>query len=305
MDGSISVSVSWYQRVVAELAAGVDVGKYLEEIGWWNWERIHAVVSEHGWEMILELIASERSFCLVADNNIQYHTDADGWSLAFVAFAAGANVNIETDVENVWILHLRLLWLCREGKNLEELSALLSNPGIPLTDCFSTAVTHNHPEVVKLLIADPRVEMDETSQNYNMLIHASGYGHVEVVRVLLEDGRIDPINAENGALSAAIRNGHPKVMELLLSDRRVRESNLFNVLYIAICIPCGVEHTKMLLDSGRFDNQVQILGALHVSTERLQGDRLTQMLAMLLSHPKMRKEIDAQTLAEYTAMIGG
>lgn len=52
--------------------------------------------------------------------------------------------------------------------------------------------------------------------------HASRKGHVEVVRLLLQDERVDPSAADNYAIRWASENGHTEVARLLLHDGRAR-----------------------------------------------------------------------------------
>jgi len=63
----------------------------------------------------------------------------------------------------------------------------------------------------------------------NWGIHmASFYGHLDVVRLLLEDPRVDPSSSSNYALRWASANGHLVVVQLLLTDSRVDSSALGN-----------------------------------------------------------------------------
>ena len=55
---------------------------------------------------------------------------------------------------------------------------------------FTQACEYNQVEVVKLLLQDPRV--DPSYQNNYAIILASENGHVEVVKLLLQDPRVDP-----------------------------------------------------------------------------------------------------------------
>ena len=52
---------------------------------------------------------------------------------------------------------------------------------------------------------------------------ASYYGHLEVVKVLLADPRVDPSVWNNYAIRLASENGHLEVVKELLKNKRVRE----------------------------------------------------------------------------------
>lgn len=84
------------------------------------------------------------------------------------------------------------------------------------------ASENGHSEVVKLLLNDPRVD---PSVSYNSAIRfASRNGHSEVVKLLLDDPRVDPSADDNEALRQASQNGHIEVVKLLLADSRVDPS---------------------------------------------------------------------------------
>lgn len=57
---------------------------------------------------------------------------------------------------------------------------------------------------------------------------ASNFGHAEVVRLLLADSRVDPAANENEAIRYASRYGHHEVVRLLLADSRVDPAAIGN-----------------------------------------------------------------------------
>ena len=52
---------------------------------------------------------------------------------------------------------------------------------------------------------------------------ASNNGHLEVVRLLLNDSRVNPSANNNEAIQRASKRGHFEIVELLRSDYRFRE----------------------------------------------------------------------------------
>ena len=76
-----------------------------------------------------------------------------------------------------------------------------------------------HASIVKLLLADPRVDPSE-SDNW-AIRYASRNGHASVLKLLLPDPRVDPSVQDNNAVELASRNDHALVVELLLADHRV------------------------------------------------------------------------------------
>ncbi|KKK52658.1 hypothetical protein LCGC14_3102700, partial [marine sediment metagenome] len=87
---------------------------------------------------------------------------------------------------------------------------------------FQYACRHRYTEIVKLLLADGRV--DPTADNNWAFRLSSKKGHTDVVRLLLEDGRADPTSDNNLAIQLSCKNGHTDVVKLLLADGRADPS---------------------------------------------------------------------------------
>eukprot|EP00981_Chlorochromonas_danica_P010271 scaffold3072_cov125-Ochromonas_danica.AAC.2 len=82
-----------------------------------------------------------------------------------------------------------------------------------------------HVVVVKILLADSRVDVYKEAKNANTSLHlACSGGHVEVVKILLEDSRVD-VNKKNkdgdSPLHYACKYGREEVVKILLADSRV------------------------------------------------------------------------------------
>ena len=84
------------------------------------------------------------------------------------------------------------------------------------------ASENGHIDVVRLLLADGRVN-PAASDNYAIRL-ASENGRTDVVRLLLADGRVDPAAKDNYAIREASCYGHVDVVRLLLAD--VRKANV-------------------------------------------------------------------------------
>jgi hypothetical protein len=94
------------------------------------------------------------------------------------------------------------------------------------------AALNNRESVVKLLLADARLDPNMTNRygGTTALIIAARYGHVPVVTLLLADERVDPnIANEDGdtALILSVFKGRDSVVKLLLADERV-DPNITN-----------------------------------------------------------------------------
>jgi hypothetical protein len=89
-----------------------------------------------------------------------------------------------------------------------------------------------HAKVVHHLLVD-----NQENHSYAML-EAAEKGHLQVVKVFLINGNVDPTFKKNKAIIYAAQKGHVGLMKLLLSDNRVLNS--VNKKFI---FKCAVEHS--------------------------------------------------------------
>jgi len=67
--------------------------------------------------------------------------------------------------------------------------------------------------------------VDPTGMNNEALLSASANGHTEVVRLLLADPRVDP-TVGYSSLKVAQHHGHLEIVELLKADSRITSANM-------------------------------------------------------------------------------
>lgn len=84
---------------------------------------------------------------------------------------------------------------------------------------LQVAASRGHVDVVRALLNDERVQPGESSNLAFRL--ASSHGHARVVALLLQDTRINPADVNNEALVQASSSGHTNVVRMLLSDTRI------------------------------------------------------------------------------------
>jgi ankyrin repeat protein len=117
------------------------------------------------------------------------------------------------------------------------------------------ASQRGHSEVVKLLLEDKRV--DPSACNNEAIRWASKNGHLEVVKLLLQDGRVDPSDQNNSdqysAIHWASQFGHLEVVKLILEGKRV-DPSVGNNRAIRWASERGhSEVVKLLLEDKRVD----------------------------------------------------
>ena len=136
--------------------------------------------------------------------------------------------------------------------HIDAVRMLLSKGVDPSADnncAIRLAAGYGHHEVVKLLLTDDRV--DPSACDNIAISESAEEGYVEVVKLLLADERVDPSDGE--AISWAAKNGHHQVVKMLLADGRSNPSAWNNQ---AICNAASSGHhqiVKMLLADERVD----------------------------------------------------
>jgi len=101
------------------------------------------------------------------------------------------------------------------------------DPSVNNNTSISVASDYGYLEIVKLLLQDDRV--DPTTSDYHPLRWSIINNHLEVFKTLLSDNRVDPTYNNNALLRLAFNNERWKFVELLLRDDRIRFSD--NELY--------------------------------------------------------------------------
>lgn len=127
-----------------------------------------------------------------------------------------------------------------------------------------TAGEAGHMEVVKLMLADPRVYLKDDSE---LLAYACGTGCVPLVRLLLEDGRPDPAGKESASLFCSVNPGlqYTEIVRLLLKDGRAdpRARDSWVIGAAASC--CCWDIVELLIEDGRVDTRAYNNTALVLS----------------------------------------
>jgi len=107
-------------------------------------------------------------------------------------------------------------------KSIENLKLLFSNTNrkisCPISALYLAIYSGNY-DIVKYLIEEGKV--DPSLPNNQAIINASSDGSVNIVRLLLEDKRVDPSAQNNDAIKWAKNHGHHQVVSVLLEDERV------------------------------------------------------------------------------------
>lgn len=113
-----------------------------------------------------------------------------------------------------------LLRISASPLSLAASSASPSDGSLSLRDALWEAALHGHVDVVRVLLADPRV--DPRADDSAALREAAGCGHgLQAVELLLADGRADPAAKGCEALMRAIKAFDERSAMRLLADPRL------------------------------------------------------------------------------------
>lgn len=110
-----------------------------------------------------------------------------------------------------------LQWACYHG-NIEAVQyLLLFDCDIYFSElCFHYTATFGHTNIAQLLLTDDRFLLSGDA-----LVEACIEGHLEMVKLILKDGRIEPSYDSSRCLVEACKFGHKDVVCVLLEDGRV------------------------------------------------------------------------------------
>ncbi|KAJ3102930.1 hypothetical protein HK100_004290 [Physocladia obscura] len=142
------------------------------------------------------------------------------------------------------------------------------------------AAIDGHINVVRLLLQDKRV--DAAARQSSALIEACGLGHLDIVELLMADARCNPSEFENYAIWKAAKMGRIEIVRLLIQDSRV-DPTVFDQIPLKLAIQENHANiVRMLLDDYRVDPASQSNWSIRNACEY---GRL-EIIQMLLQHPK-------------------
>lgn len=144
--------------------------------------------------------------------------------------------------------------------------------------CILFATENNQIDVVRLLFQNPKI--DPIDINRALLI-AVKKGFDQIVELLLGNPVVDPTIENNSAIKIAAQNGFIKIVQLLLLDYRVDPTVDDNCIMQTACLDSHIEIVRLLLKDYRIDptcnnNEAMIIALINGHfelTELLMTDR--------------------------------
>ncbi len=164
-------------------------------------------------------------------------------------------------------------------------------------DIMLLAVRNGHVEVLQVLLDEGG---NPAKNENNAIVEASGYGKLEIVRLLLKDKRVDPgAGAEkNLALNFAARGGHTEILRLLINDKRV---DLWDTDLIVSAASNGrTEAVRFLLEDGRFNPGVDDNSAIKYAAMY----QYPEVVLLLLQDERVDPSIYDNIVVQYASKMG-
>ena len=160
---------------------------------------------------------------------------------------------------------------------------LLADARVSPHRALRAAIRNQNDEVMRTLLADPRV--DPTEDGYEALCCAARWGCARICAMLLGDARVD-VDAKHAALRIAAKYGHASVVSLVLADPDPH-----------IC-PSSVEAGPTVDFSGSLnDCEIQGADALQLAAEYGRAD----VIRVLLQDPRVL--LDEQYFVMQSAIV--
>jgi len=82
---------------------------------------------------------------------------------------------------------------------------------------------NNNLDIVKILLIHDRLTTKD-----NNLLKISCY-HYEIIQLLLKDGRLDPSYQNNDLIKKASKKGYVEIVKLLLNDSRIQQQIIIDI----------------------------------------------------------------------------
>ena len=170
--------------------------------------------------------------------------------------------------------------------------AIISDDSLVYRTPLMNAAKNGHPEVVKLLIDHPKLEVNkEDGRGNTALMLASAQGNSDVVQILLQNTLIDVNKRDNDgwtALCFAAYGGNLETVKLLKEHAKIDVNRGDNVFPLYMASEKGnLEMVKLLLSDPRIDvnKQTHLGGNSALSTACENGH--SEVMKLLLSQPKI------------------
>jgi ankyrin repeat protein len=151
-------------------------------------------------------------------------------------------------------LHENFFYACANG-NVELLDQLLQDPHISVKEgknqCLISAIANDHINVVEILLNDGRTQLEdgqERKESQSRVLHALvEYNRPEIMALLLN--KLEPQNYHNWAIITAAENGRYELVDLLIRHPLVNPGDSNNLALRKAVLGGHTQVVRRLLQS--------------------------------------------------------
>lgn len=179
--------------------------------------------------------------------------------------------------------------------HLKVVKELLKNNQIDpdISQTLNLAVKYGHYQIAKELLNSKRLTVSDT-RYHEPIYFAAKNNRVKIMKLLLDDTRLDPSIKKNEAIITAAENGYIEIVKELLKDTRVNPTDFNNASITRAARKGHLEVTKALMDKVNpaypknralrwaFEN-----GHLNVVKQLLKDDRVKKGAKKVFNDPKV------------------
>jgi ankyrin repeat protein len=167
---------------------------------------------------------------------------------------------------------------CRQGYlNIAQRLLRISSIAISsLTKAFTKACSAGSIELVRLFIEQYRV--NPSKDRNRAILNACASGNIELVEYLLQDYRVNPSDSQNLAIQKASQLGHHELVRLLMKDTRVSPIANNNAT-LRLAVENGrTKVVEVLLEDPRIDPAFESNAILFIAMKAGHSNLLRQLL---------------------------
>jgi hypothetical protein len=181
-------------------------------------------------------------------------------------------------------------------KAIESIILLLNDsrvdPSIKDNFIIETVAKGNYnPLLMKLLLENPKI--DPTINHNRAIFLAVKHGSVEVVKLLLEDPRVDPTIDNNYLIKYAVNVGEIDKVKLLLTYPKVNPGATNNYAILRAVDNGNIEIIKLLSADPRVDASASNNLAIKTAADKsIKYKKYDEIIRILLEHPRVDPSID-------------
>jgi hypothetical protein len=264
------------------------------------------------WKKIYDIVIEEGWDGLLLNFLIHEQDMIRSYYEAYIAFIMGADIGLVPVRYKKKANTLALLWGCFNNNTVLVRYILKENIDINYAngEAFVHACEYGNVNIVKMMLENPKLDPNSNPSNVG-IAYAAGNGFVEIVELILDDDRYDPSIDGYLALYEAARNFKFDIVDLLLNDSRFASNVSYDMLFHSVVKgkKGSAEIAKILLYDSRINPPIDPSIRNNELIKRVSKipDKIIKgnLVALLLRHPKVKATLTLEEKNKYNKLLGG